>query len=232
MTDEQKLENVAQQIYLARHNVTNDVDGEELTTFVDDTISWVNQFLPELEKEAYWSWSRNYDANIGTVSLATTRAYDLAATTRTVVKEPERPVRLVLDGAVVSTWDVVYPGMLYNPSATDNPNRVAVIRRKLVFSRDFTGAELGASIIGDTMSYLPRLSRSDTSLLDTVDPIELVYLGVLKNQVLPDIVQGGLTQSFTQKYADLLEGVKMENDTSSQAEDADGESLAYVAGVF
>ena len=82
------------------------------------------------------------------------------------------------------------------------------------------------------MNYLPKLSETDVTLLDTVDPVQLIVLGVIKNQTLPDVVQGGLTPSFTQKYADLLAATKLENDWSSEPASNVGEDLGFVRGVW
>lgn len=225
MTPTERVTKLAQSIYRSRNNEQNDVTGSELDNFLENTIDWVNEFLPELEKEAYWDWSRENDHSFGTVASTTIRTIDLDDDIRTVVKEPERPIYLVKNDIVIATFDVVSPALVRNPRAAQNEDRVAIVNRQLVFSRTFTADEVGAIIFGDVVYYLPALSLTDATLLDTVVPNQLIVLGVLKNQVLPDIVQGGLTASFTQKYADLLEGIKMENNLSSQAEPAYGEDF-------
>jgi hypothetical protein len=73
---------------------------------------------------------------------------------------------------------------------------------------------------------------NDTTLLDTVTPIQLIVLGVLKNQILPDIVQGGLTPSFTQKYADLLQKTIQQNNESADADDADRDNFSNIGGTW
>lgn len=232
MTNEQRIEELAQQIYLARNNDRNDVAGSELTSFLDNTIDWVNQFLPELDKEAYWSWVRENNYEMGIIGSTDEVSFALPITVRTVVKDPERPVHLVKDGRVISTFDVVSPSLIKNLKSHDNEPRAAIVGRNLVLSRELTDEELGATVYADVVHYLPKLSRDDVTVLDIVDPVQLIVLGVLKNQVLPDIVQGGLTPSYTQKYADLLEGAKAENEGSSQAEDALGDNLGFVRGVW
>lgn len=232
MTNDERIEQLAQKIFRTWNGRTNSVTGTQLTTFVSESIEWINEFIPELEKETYWNFSRENDYNFGTASTSST-AYDLDDDIRTVVKQPERPVYLIdSDGVVKSTWQVVNPNMLRNRRNDDNSNRCAIVNRQLVFSRSFTDEESGATITGDAIYYLPELSSTDVTLLDTVDPIELIVLGVAKNQALPNVVKGGLTPSLTQKYADLLAGAKQENDTSSVAYDNNDDNLSFIAGVW
>lgn len=225
MTPTERITELAQKIYRSRNNEQNNVTGSELASFLSNTVDWVNEFVPELEKEAYWSWSLETDYAFGAVSSTTSRTVDLDDDIRTVIKEPERPVYLLKDDRVIATFQVVNPALIRNPRSVQNEDRVAIVNRQLVFSRTFTADEVGAEILGDVIYYLPELTLTDTTLLDIVTPNQLLVLGVLKNQVLPDIVQGGLTASFTQKYADLLQGVKMENDMSAQPADAYGDNM-------
>lgn len=231
MTNDERIEDLAQQIYLVRHNIRNDVTGDELTEFKTNTVTQVNQYLAELDKETYWNWVRTNDYSLGTVTANTT-SFDLADETRTVVRNPDRPLYFLKAGQIISTWDIVSPNMLTNAASSDNPNRVALIGKTLKLSRAVTAQEVGAVAYCDIVDYLPHLTTLDVSVLDIVDPVELIILGVAKNQVLPDIVQGGLTPSYTIKYADLLDGTKAENDGSAIAENADGENYAYINGVW
>lgn len=224
------ITNLAQQIYVARKNRTNNVSGTRLTTFIDTTIIQVNQFLSELDKEAYWNWVRTNDYTISTVNSST--SYTLSPEYRTIVKDENRPLYIVKSGVTVSIWDVVSPNQLRNASSNDNPNRVALIARNLVFSRSFTDDEIGGSIKADVIAYLPKISRLNDDVLSLVDPIELIVLGVVKNQTLPDVVQGGLTPSFTQKYDDLLQGAKDENDMSSTSSSVGTDNLSGIRGTW
>ena len=221
---------LAQQIYVARKNRKNNATGASLSTFIDTTIIQVNQFLSELDKETYWSWVRTNDYTLATATSAT--SYTLQDDYRTIVKDEDRPLYIVKAGVVVSVWDIVAPSQLKNAGSDDNPNRVALIARNVVFSRSLTPEEIGGEIKLDVVEYLPKLSLTNADVLSLVDPIELIVLGVVKNQVLPDVVQGGLTPSFTQKYADLLNSAKAENDTTSTASTATVENLSGVRGVW
>lgn len=227
---EQEITDLAQQIYVTRKNRQNNVSGPRLTTFLETTIIQVNQFLAELDKETYWNWVRTNDYTLATATSAT--SYTLPAIYRTIVKDENRPLYIVKDGQVVSVWDVVNPNQLKNAGELDNPNRVALIARHVVFSRALDDREIGGDIKVDVVEYLPKLAMDNIDVLSVVDPIELITLGVVKNQVLPDVVQGGLTPSFTQKYADLLNGAKMENDMTSTASTAIAENLSGVRGVW
>lgn len=231
MTNDERIEELAQKIFRTWNGRTNSVTGTQLTTFVNDSIAWVNEYLAELDQEAYWSWVRDNDYTIGTATT-TSSAIDLDDDVRTIVKDPERPVYLIADGVVKSTFEVVNPNMLKNSRTIDNPDRCAIVNRQLKFSRAFTENEAGATVTGDVVYYLPRLSSIDVSVLDTVDPVELIILGVAKNQALPNVVKGGLTPSLTQKYADLLEQAKRENDTSAVGEDAGYDNLNFIQGVW
>lgn len=227
-TDE--ITELAQSIYVARKNRKNNVSGTRLTTFLETTIIQVNQYLAELDKEAYWNWVTTLDHTLANATSAT--SYPLAAEYRTIVKDEDRPLYIVKNGVIVSVWDVVAPKQLNNAAATDNPNRVALVARNVKFSRPLTDAEIGGTIKVDVVSYLPKISFDNIDVLSLVDPVELIVLGVAKNQVLPDVVQGGLTPSYTQKYADLLNGAKLENDMTSTASTATAENLSGVRGVW
>lgn len=236
MTPNERIIDLAQQIYLVRHNIQNDVTGTELAEFLANTVMQVNQYLAELDKEAYWNWVRTNDYVVEASATTGDTSYTLPSTVRTVVRNPDRPLYLVKDGQIVSTWDIVSPNMVTNAATSDNPNRVTLIGKTLKLSRAITAQEDGATVYCDIVEYLPHLVDDDTAegveVLDLVDPVELIILGVAKNQVLPDIVQGGLTPSYTVKYADLLNGTKAENDGSAIAENADGENYAYINGVW
>lgn len=225
-----EITELAQSIYVARKNRKNNVSGTRLTTFLETTIIQVNQFLSELDKEAYWSWVLTQDHTLATATSAT--SYPLPAIYRTIVKDEDRPLYIVKDGVIVSVWDVVAPKQLNNAAVSDNPNRVALVARNVKFSRPLTAAEIGGTIKCDVVEYLPKISFDNIDVLSLVDPVDLIVLGVVKNQVLPDVVQGGLTPSYTQKYADLLAGAKMENDMTSTASAATSENLSSVRGVW
>lgn len=227
---------LAQDIYLARHNQKNDATGADLSDFLDETISWVNQLIPEIQKKADWNFVRTIDATIGTVSSGTTISYDLDSDIRKLVINPHRDVTIRQDGAIITSFKLVNPNQLADPTDTfDIRSRATVLQQKIIFSRPLNQLEVGGAIVADTISWIPQLSHADVSLLDVLDSDydirQLFVLGVLKNQVLPDIVQGGLTPSFSQKFDAHLTECIAENNASADANDTDRENFGWVGGV-
>lgn len=233
MTNDERIEDIAQKIFRTWNGRTNSVTGTQLTNFINDSIGWINEFLPELEKETDWDWSRENDYVIGVANSSSTAGFELDDDVRKVVKDPERPVYILdSNGKLLSTWDVVTPGQLKNPKETSNEDRCAVVGRTLKFSRAFTDTENGSSVYGDVIYFLPELSSTNTEVLDIVKPVSLIILGVAKNQALPNVVKKGLVPTLTQKYADLLNGAKAENSSSSTADTVDGENYGYIQGIW
>lgn len=232
MTVTEELTNLAQSIYLATYNRYNDVTGDELTAFIAKTVDWVNQFTPELELEADWNYLRTNDNLISKVYNKTTQSYDLPDDVRTVVYSPYRDVTISFDGAVVSTFTLVSPSNIADPTNPETQDRATVINRKLVFSRPFKDEEVGGDIRCDTISFMPQLTTTDTTLLSLVQPKQLIILGVAKNTTLPDIVQGGISPSLAQKYNDLLKKAVMANNETAMAGEAPREDLSFIRGVY
>jgi hypothetical protein len=229
-TDE--LSALAQAIYLTMYNRYNDVEGAELTAFIAKIIDWVNQFTQELELEADWDYLRTNDNLISKVYNTTTRSYDLPQDVRTVVISPYRDVTISFDGAVVSTFKLVSPNNISDPTNPETQDRATVIGKKLVFSRPFKTTEVGGDIRCDTISFMPQLTTTDTELLSLVKPLQLIVLGVAKNSTLPDIVQGGISPSLAQKYGDLLKKAVAANEATADSMEAPREDLSFVRGVY
>lgn len=232
MTDTEKITALAQRIYLARNGRYNDVDGTELTAFLEETVDWVNQFVPELELEADWNYLRTRGNLIGTVTDLEEQAYDLPETVRKVVVSPYRDVTISHDGAVVSTFTMVNPDQISDPTNPEVHDRATVINRRLVLSRPLKDTELNGEIRADTIDYMPKLTMNSTVLLDKVEPEQLLVLGVAKNATLPDIVQGGISPSLTQKYGDLLEKAVAANNATADVLDIQSEDFSFVRGVW
>lgn len=232
MTNTEKITALAQRIYLARNGRYNDVDGTELTAFLEETVDWVNQFVPELELEADWNYLRTRGNLIGTVTDLEEQAYDLPETVRKVVVSPYRDVTISHDGAVVSTFTMVNPDQISDPTNPEVHDRATVINRRLVLSRPLKDTELNGEIRADTIDYMPKLTMNSTVLLDKVEPEQLLVLGVAKNATLPDIVQGGISPSLTQKYGDLLEKAVAANNATADVLDIQSEDFSFVRGVW
>lgn len=232
MTVIEELTALAQSVYLVMYNRYNDVEGQELTDFITKTIDWVNQFTPELELEADWNYLRTNSNLISTVFDTTTQSFDLPEEVRTVVYSPYRDVTLSFDGSVVSTFKMVSPSFISDPSNPETEDRATVINRKLVLSRPLNSTELGGELRCDTIDFMPKLTMTDTDLLSLVQPQQLIVLGVAKNSTLPDIVQGGISPSIAQKYGDLLKKAVAANNETATAMEAPREDFSWIRGVY
>lgn len=242
MTPQQRMDQFVQDVYLTRYgnflDLLTDTDG---LAEVNKTYRWCNMFLDELERESdvdgrpmQWNFSRRNDVTLGTVASPTT-TITLPAAARKLVIDANRPLTVNQGGIRVYSFEVVDPGQITKRSDTFTADRVTVPKRTLIFSRVFNAFEIGGAVVGDVIDSFPRLDMADpttsSTLLDTV-PYQLLVLGVAKNATLPDIVQGGLSPSFVQKYNDLLDQVKLENADSSSADSEVSDDLSYIGGIF
>lgn len=233
MTPEEiRILELAQRIYLTQNGVYNDIDVSEQDEFMDLTIDWVNSFYPELELEADWTWLRTNDRILATpTSVAPTIHLDPDVQRLAASQLRDITIRDPSDNSIISTWRLVGPNQVYDPTSTDNPNRISVTSRKLLFSRALNQDELNMELHADVIGYIPRLTRADVSSLDIVEPGQLTVLGVVKNQALPDVVLGPLTPNFTQKYQELLTRAK-ERDGQTTVNLVVDRDLSFIRGVF
>lgn len=256
MTEEQKIQKLTQDVYLTRFN--RFVDGipttfggdEEAVTDTDaleeitKTVAWTNMWIDELERETdtngtpiNWGFAREDGAELGTVTDGMTEL-ELDDDILRPVYDENRPLTISFDGTVVSHWEVVAPNQITKRSDRSTSDRVTFVNRKLIFSRAFKDTEVGGTVVADVINSIPRLVHDtsndivDASMLDIVTPYQLIVLGVAKNATLPDIVQGGLSPSFVQRYGDLLQVVKQDNQNSSTADDLVKDDLGYIGGVY
>lgn len=91
--------------------------------------------------------------------------------------------------------------------------------------------------MADVIDYIPRLEAAvdgqyNADMLDLVTPKQLIILGVAKNATLPDIVQGGISPSLTQKYNDLLQKAILENNKTAEVYTVERESFDFIRGVW
>lgn len=239
MTPQQRIENFAQSVYLATHNrYFDDIAGEDGQTYINQIIDFTNQYLDELEGETdtdnqpmNWSFMREFDYPLGSVASATSQSFDLDDDVLRLVTDETRPLVLLSDAAIISTFEVVDPNQITR-SNRSTQDRATIIKRRLVFSRAFKDYEVGATINADVITSLPRLTASDASLFDVVKPHQLLILGVAKNSTLPDIVQGGLSPSYVQRYSELLTQAKAQNDASSVSDLMVREDLSHIGGIY
>lgn len=234
MTDEERLQEFVQQVYLTiwnrRIDDITDADGVEEVAKV---IIWANLFLDELESEADWNQVRENEKNLG-VAVEGANTLDLfdEDILRLVVDE-NRPLLIKQDSSIISLWDVVDPNQLTNRNIySERDERVTLINQQLVFSRPFNEMEAGGTIYADIVNKIPRLASDNVELFDLPFPRQLLVLGTAKNNTLPDIVKGGLSPSYVQKYGDELEKAKIYNDKSSIANQIVGEDYSGITGVY
>lgn len=234
MTPQERLEAFAQSVYLTKNNrYYDDITGEDGQSYVAQTIDWANLLVDELEREADWNCVRDNDHDFGVIATPTS-TFALPATIRKLVVDADRPLVIMQDGSIVSTWEVVDPNQITRRTPyPSTAQRVTVVKRSIVFSRPLDDTEVGGTVIADAIEYLPRLVGGVTpnvDLFDTFEPYQLLVLGVAKNATLPDIVQGGLSPSYVQKYNDLLDKSVMENDASSTADEVVRDDYGYIGG--
>src|SRR5688500_12911810 len=101
MTDQEKLDQFVQDVYLTRYNrFLDDITDEDGVAEVAKTIRWTNTFLDELESETDWNYVRENDEDLGIISTAT-QVFELPEEVRKLVVDVERPLILMFDGAIV-----------------------------------------------------------------------------------------------------------------------------------
>lgn len=241
MDHEARLKAFAQSVILrmtGKHMDADDLNGEEGAAYLLELVDWVNQFLDEIELEADWNYVRELDAELGTVS-APTSSLSLPPGVRKLAVAEHRPLRIYQDGTPVSVWDVVRPNMI---SATRDTyplrERVTYVSKNVVFSRPLNEGELGGTVMADVINKIPRIvytdggADNDTSVLDLVEPKQLLVLGVAKNATLPDFVRGGISPSLVQQYADLLGKAIGENNATATSDEVERDDYSGLGGLY
>jgi len=244
VTNLEQIQAFTQEVNLTIYNRLivdiGEADGQEA---VAKTTIWLNLFLDELAFEknpddtpVNWLFLRKNDTEIGEIDEATD-TFDLPRDALRLVSEEDRPLYITQDGTVISTWDVVEPDQLTSRNDYINrDNRVSYVGEQIVFSRPLNDTEIGGTIFADVVNKFPQLvSTSGSENVDLFKlpiPRQLLVLGTAKNASLPDIVQGGLSPSYAQKYDNLLEGVKAANMQSAAANQVVVEDYSDITGVY
>lgn len=230
----------ANAVYLQTHGIDNDVTGTDLTAFLVDTITWTNFFASDLELAADWKYLRTNNNNLGTVS-ANTILYSLDPTIRKPIYHPQRMLTIQQDGVVVSKWTIVDPDQIQaDPrytlvnSATGypGPDYCMVDNGVLTLSRPPKDYEVGGTLVADTIAWIPQLTLTDSTLLQTVTPPKLLILGVAKDQLPPDLVRGGLASLIETRFDKLLASAIQDNGGTSMDDDSMPDDLSDVGGVY
>lgn len=239
MAPKAQLEAFAQSIYLTiKNRYYDDIEGTDGQSYVAQIIDSTNMFVDELENAVGpdgqlvdWWFTRNANTTLGTATEGAA-SVPLAATIDRLITDEERYVQVQQDGIVISNWAVVHPKDITNNRDRLTEDTCAQVGTNLVFSRAFRDTENNGIITGDFLTKLPRLTTNNVKLLTTVRPKQLLILGVAKNMTLPDIVQGGLSPSYVQKYQDLLTGAITRSQATSRAAYASRDSFSGVGGVY
>lgn len=239
MAPQTQIENLAQDVYLVvKGRQFDGIEDEDGQAYVSNIIRWGNMFLSELESQldaeghpVNWWFARQNGYSFGT---ANTGAFSLALPTgvNRLMTDDERYVQILQDGTPVSNWAVVSANDIGNKQPYGpTEDMCAVVGTSLVFSRPFNDTEQGGEIIGDVVVKLPRLSLTNTKAIGLIKPDNLLTLGIAKNVVLPDIVQGSLYNSYAQQYKELLGGAIAQSQASSIAPLTPRQNFSGIGGV-
>lgn len=233
------LQNFVQRVHLViKGRYFDDITSSDGATLINQVIDWTNMFLDELESEVgssgdpvNWTFARTAGAELGTATQGSASIDFDSSSFSNLIAEEGRYVQILQDSSVVSNWAAVSPNQITNRADRVTEDMVTLVGDTLVFSRAFNDTEDGGTIIGDVATPLPRISTTNVKVLTTVKPATLLTLGVAKNATLPDIVQGGLSPSYAQKYSDLLKNAIARAEASSGADIASTDDYGYVSGV-
>jgi len=227
------ITNLAQDTYLTINGVTNDDEGDDLTTFQNDFIRSFNLWKDEFELEAYWTKLRVDDYTLATVQDTTTYSFPLPDEYRTPVINQNRYLKFVLDdGTVIAKFKMVDPSQRVVDDAWDRPDRAAFVGRNVVLSRPPKGVEVGATIILDVVQWVPPLARNDSTAIELLPNKQLAVLGVAKNTSLANVVKVSLSNSFTQKYQNELQKAIAQNNLTNEIDEMQRDDYGYINGIW
>lgn len=239
MSPTAQLKAFAQSVYLViKNRYFDDIEGEDGVVFVNQIIDWTNQYLDELENiidangnVVNWNWTRTNQLDLGQVTEGDT-TFTLPSGILAILPDQHRGAQITVDGVVKSRWGIVTPDQVYLDPSRNNEPLISPMGTLLEFSRAIKDTEDGGTLSADVISSLPRLSLTNVRVLNTVKPKQLLVLGVAKNATLPDIVQGGLSPSYVQKYNDLLQAAITRNSASGRGETAERDNFSHVRGIY
>lgn len=228
---EEQIYKLGQKVYITLNGVYNDVQGNERTAFVEETIDWANQYLEELEIEADWSWLRENQVVIGVANTAAPEL-PLGSTISRLTYNWERPVLMHCTDGKVIPWKITSPNQIYNTAEHGiQGDRVAIVGRKMVFSRALSGTEIGSTVRADVIKRFPEVSLLNTASIQLVRPTQLLVLGIAKNQVLPDVVNNVLTANYDVKYERLLKRAILVDGATTEPDQTQREDLSFIGRV-
>lgn len=246
-----QLQAFAQSVYkMIKNRYYDDLTSTDGQAFLAGIIDWINEFIDELEFEVNsdglpvdWIWVRKPGVTLGTASAGSKTIEWDSTNYNNLVTGGDRYVQVLrADGSVAAQFTVISPSELSNDSSRNREDYCTLVDGLIYFSRAFNAAENGLTVVGDVTAYLPRITSivntttsqivaTNVDIFKTVKPLTLLKLGTVKNAILPDIVQGGLNPSYTQKYNDLLTNAINRSEASSLAPTADYENFGAIRGV-
>lgn len=229
---------LAQSVHLAVKNRYYDgIDSTDGQLYLDQVADWCNQFIDELETTTdrvgnvvQWKFARQNDYNLGSVSEDDT-FIGVDDEVETLVSVPLRYALLMLDGEIISKWQVVDMDQIRNTGSQDN--KVALVNGEVFFSRPINESEDGGELFADVTVTIPRINEATNKFtaLSMIKPRQLLILGVAKNSSLPDLVRGGLSPSFLQRYQELLNSAIQKNGYTSTSDQMGRDDMSYIRGV-
>lgn len=227
------ITDLAQDTYLTINGVTNDDEGDDLTTFQNDFIRSFNLWKDEFELEAYWTKLRVDDYTLATISDTTTYSFTLPDEYRTPVINQNKYLKFVLnDGTVIAKFKMVDPSQRVVDDAWDRPDRAAFVGRNVVLSRPPKDVEVGATIVLDVVEWMPPLARNDATAIELLPNKQLAVLGIAKNTSLANVVKVSLSNSFTQKYTNELQKAIAQNNLTNEIDEMQRDSYGYITGIW
>lgn len=246
-----QLQAFAQSVYkMIKNRYYDDLTSSDGQVFLGQIVDWLNEFIDELEYEVNadgepidWIWVRRPLVTLGTATAnANFLTWD-GTSYNNLITGPDRFVQILnTSGQPVGQFSVVAPADLSNDSGRNLEDYCTLVNGQIIFSRPFQTTEAGFTVVGDVTAYLPRVTTvtnaqtkqivaTNVDIFKTVKPLTLLKLGTVKNAILPDIVQGGLNPSYTQKYNDLLTNAINRSEASSVAPTAGYSDFSGVRGV-
>jgi hypothetical protein len=248
-----QLQAFAQSVYMMiKNRYYDDINSSDGQIFLAQTVDWVNMLIDELEYEVNadgepidWIWVRQLNQPIGVATVNTNSIIFDTSTYNNLITGTDRFVQ-VLDpagsGNIVSNFTVVSPEDMSNDSNRLTQDLCTLVNGVVTFSRNFSAAEDKGTVRADVTTFLPRvqiitsptgvITATNVNIFNVVKPLTLLKLGTVKNSILPDIVQGGLNPSYTQKYNDLLTNAINRSVNSSLSPVADYDDFSGVRGVY
>ena len=235
----------AQSVHMViKNRYFDDLPSSDGIVFLNQVADWANMFLDELETEVDpsgqpidWLWNRQLGYALGTATQGAATV-SIPSTVFNLIAQQNRYVQVLQGSTVVSNWAVVNPNQISSRTDRITEDMVTLVGGTLAFSRAFRDTEGNGNIIGDVTLPIPRFAidavtgaPTNIKALSLVKPMALLKLGVAKNATLPDIVQGGLSPSYAQKYNDVLAGAIARNATSGNADLVTRDDLSYVGGI-